>query len=64
MLATHLNIPLNEIYVRPFTDSRSDAFKKVSFSLFFKYSNKEYLEFISQYSYLTIIISYFLKSFH
>ncbi len=29
MLATHLNIPLNEIYVRPFTDTSSEEFKKV-----------------------------------
>lgn len=30
MLATHLNIPLNEIYVRPFTDTQTDKYTKVS----------------------------------
>ena len=31
MLATHLNIPLNEIYVRPFSDTTSEEFKRVSY---------------------------------
>ena len=30
MLATHLNIPLNEIYVRPFTDTSSEEYRRVS----------------------------------
>lgn len=29
MLATHLNITLNEIYVRPYIDTRTEAFLKV-----------------------------------
>ena len=35
MLATHLNIPLNEIYVRPFSDTASQEFKTVSNVRFF-----------------------------
>ena len=29
MLVTHLNIPINEIYVRPFTDTQTDKYTKV-----------------------------------
>ncbi|XP_054160479.1 glutathione S-transferase 1-like [Oppia nitens] len=30
MLATHLNIPLNEIYIRPYIDTQTDEYKKIN----------------------------------